>query len=421
MDPQEKNKTINPNNSNTNNNSGQSPLISPLRTFESDIANALKHSDASVVKVAIAEQEAQRKRAAEILSRENTSNGPIQRPQIPNIPKEIPIEKVEKTFIPNPAGVSVPPPGYAPAPKVSESQIPIEAFRVMPKPDQIQNNPKQNPYASSATPRFESKAEPDYSSDFSEDFSSPTKTFPWKNILLILLAIGFLGGGGYGLYYLYSNRPKADTPATLTEQINTIIPVSSNKKMVTASSTTSISKLLVDTLKEQSGSKGTLTNIYFRFSNDFRSGGSDISALNFISLVGLTNVPDALVRALRAPFMFGYYSGENRNEPFAIFQVDFFQGALASMIRYEQSMEQDFTPLFIPLADNSLATTTFNINATSFSDIIIKNKDVRVMKRRSGQTVLLYSFIDSKTLVITTSNASFEAIVDSINNQKFVR
>jgi hypothetical protein len=74
--------------------------------------------------------------------------------------------------------------------------------------------------------------------------------------------------------------------------------------------------------------------------------------------------------------------------------------------------------------DDLISTSTiasyFTIKGT-FSDKVIKNRDVREFKNTKGELLFLYSFINKETLLLTTSESSFIALVDRIEKDAYVR
>jgi hypothetical protein len=52
---------------------------------------------------------------------------------------------------------------------------------------------------------------------------------------------------------------------------------------------------------------------------------------------------------------------------------------------------------------------------------VVKNKDTRILRDSHGNTVLLYSFINKETLIITTNEATFNEIYDRLTVSSFKR
>ncbi len=83
------------------------------------------------------------------------------------------------------------------------------------------------------------------------------------------------------------------------------------------------------------------------------------------------------------------------------------------MIEWEKTMAQDLKQFL-------LLHTSANLSLP-FQDTIIKNKDVRELKDTDGTALLLYSFFDKNTLIITTREDSFKEIVSRLNTSSFTK
>jgi hypothetical protein len=122
-------------------------------------------------------------------------------------------------------------------------------------------------------------------------------------------------------------------------------------------------------------------------------------------------MPPSLVRSFGDEYMFGIYSFDT-NEPFIILTVDDYAIAYSGMLKWELDAGKDLATLFNIPTQNSSSTLVFK-------DETAKNKDMRVLKDSAGTPLVLYSFIDRKTLVITKNENVLSAIVGKflINKQ----
>ncbi len=112
------------------------------------------------------------------------------------------------------------------------------------------------------------------------------------------------------------------------------------------------------------------------------------------------DMPGQLLRTLNNEFFFGFHSFKTI-APFLIITTRFYDGAFLGMLEWEQFMLQDIAPLFlISPADQG-----------KFFDAVIKNIDVRFLKNTAGKAILMYSFIDRQTIIITTNADTFAEIV----------
>jgi len=124
-------------------------------------------------------------------------------------------------------------------------------------------------------------------------------------------------------------------------------------------------------------------------------------------------VPTSFIRALGGDLTLGVHIFDG-NEMLLIADVTSFENALSGMLSWERDMNNDLSPLFGPSIEIDQSTSTPFRNLI-FTDRVIKNKEVRVLKDAGGGEVLFYSFIDRETLVITTEEQTFIEILSRIS------
>jgi mRNA-degrading endonuclease RelE of RelBE toxin-antitoxin system len=125
-------------------------------------------------------------------------------------------------------------------------------------------------------------------------------------------------------------------------------------------------------------------------------------------------VPTSFLRSLQTSFMVGVHVFDG-NQPFIILNTSFYENAFVGMLEWERSIKEDLSPFFAEkeIAVNTLAqvATTTEIKVLTFNDLVLKNKDTRVLKNKNGDIVLIYSFIDKNTIVITTNEHTFSEVL----------
>ncbi len=122
------------------------------------------------------------------------------------------------------------------------------------------------------------------------------------------------------------------------------------------------------------------------------------------------SAPSSLVRSFYNKYMLGIYSYDT-NEVFLILSVNDYASSYSGMLKWEKDMPKDLVKIFS--VDQDFLTRTY-----SFSDLSIKNKDLRIIRDDAGKTIMLYSFIDKETLLITKNEKIFGAILARINISK---
>lgn len=147
-----------------------------------------------------------------------------------------------------------------------------------------------------------------------------------------------------------------------------------------------------------------------------------IDAQKLLSLLGPT-APQELLRTVeQAPYLFGAHVFDD-HQAFLILSVDSYEQAFAGMLGWEATMQGDLAPLFTRtprphIPEEKLATSTPVQAAisTGFTDTVVENHDARVVKNEYGDILLLWTFLDRSTLLITTNEYTLREIVSRLSN-----
>lgn len=139
------------------------------------------------------------------------------------------------------------------------------------------------------------------------------------------------------------------------------------------------------------------------------AGKEIVSAGTFLSTF-FTDAPDALKRSLDNNFMLGiYYDIAQKGHAFLVFKTNSFETSFAGMLSWEKTLPQD---LGLLLGSKE--------GTGGFKDVVMRNKDTRALLDRAREPVLLYSFIDRNTILITPNKETFGNILDILNQPKRV-
>ena len=155
------------------------------------------------------------------------------------------------------------------------------------------------------------------------------------------------------------------------------------------------------------------------------SGAGDttktISAGSFLEKLQ-SHAPDELTRSLSDNFLFGLHV-LNVPQPFLILKTGYYQNAFAGMIAWENDLENDLGPIFIPQESELYASTTAGLlqRRMKFEDLVVKNRDTRALRGANSKIIFLYSFPDKNTIVITTNADTLEKISASLLTGKLVQ
>ena len=142
-----------------------------------------------------------------------------------------------------------------------------------------------------------------------------------------------------------------------------------------------------------------------------------------VSLVGLNDfikrlrwsLPEELTRDLGDQFMIGSYAHENQNKLFFIFKIKEYEYARSWILKNEADF---ILKTFSPFRSEATINLFGEVKKDGFIDTAIKNKDLRVVKNQGGETLALYAFLDTKTLLVALDEATFSRVIDAFNTSR---
>lgn len=145
------------------------------------------------------------------------------------------------------------------------------------------------------------------------------------------------------------------------------------------------------------------------------------------ALIRLLNLgaPDILLRNVDVSSTVGVVSAGGSTNPFFILRVNSYERTFAGMLGWESRMPDDlalFYPAYPepapPVATTTASTTSSLVAAPvalsepqGFTDAIVSNIDVRVLKDGLGRTLVTYGYSDKETLIIARDEAAFTTLV----------
>jgi hypothetical protein len=153
------------------------------------------------------------------------------------------------------------------------------------------------------------------------------------------------------------------------------------------------------------------------------------------------SVPDSLVRVLDPDYALGLHAFDG-NQFFLILKDNFYESAYAGMLAWENNLQTEFDPLFhrkkivaaiqddaatstASSTDNNPSTTQDTLSSfdtqPTFTDMVIKNRDVRAVLDNRGQIVFLYTFADKNTIIITNNENTLKEVLDRLENAGIAR
>ncbi len=244
-----------------------------------------------------------------------------------------------------------------------------------------------------------------------ENFS-PTSA---KNKFFIIGSISLLVLGALILVYffVFANKTTVEK-VPVEEKVGTLVFANENKTFdVTDLAKDKVQTIIKNEIKNATIEEGQAINLFFIESTT--GGKKTVRGGDFIKKIGST-APGIFTRALTGEYMMGIYK-ETENEPFIIFQNNNFNNTYAGLLEWESTMVDDFFIMFsIPVGG-----TESYILTKGFQDTTLKNIDVRQLLSNTGETVLIYGFLDEETMVLTTTESAFTELYDRYTDSKIER
>jgi hypothetical protein len=233
------------------------------------------------------------------------------------------------------------------------------------------------------------------------EYQEEKHTSPGLYIALIAIVIIVLSGGWY-YWFNSSATPQGKIVAPKV----TIIGIVGFAKasIVTLDASSDPVTLIAAKISASTPSLGTVAAI------------APISSATATTMVPVSNVlanthiPNRLLRSLAPEYMIGSYEYDVQS-PFIILKNTFFQNAYAGMLEWENTLGADLVPL-INISDNTVSAA--DASRGTFSDGVISNVNVRVLKDAAGKVILAYAFADKDTVVITTNQTALKYLLNQI-------
>jgi len=236
--------------------------------------------------------------------------------------------------------------------------------------------------------------------------TNTSKTF------LVIGGVILIAAAIFGSYFLFQKKKEKEVSTPTTSNIETFIAYDGTAN-IDVTNVTNVNDLL-SIMEQGSGVDSSLIKALFltRKTNNI---SEVITSNNFLSLIG-TTAPGALLRSLSDKYLLGKYSNPNaineqdKSAMFLIFQTTDYTLAYASMLDWEKTMLKDLFVLFninIPASGNSLFEKPWK-------DIIINNKDARVLYGENGEGILYYVFVNKNNFVITSNIEALKEVISRL-------
>lgn len=248
-----------------------------------------------------------------------------------------------------------------------------------------------------------------------------------RNVVIIAISVSLFLIGGIGSWYAYSSYAAKNQVVVEQKQRD---PVQAEKITELApknSSGNDLASQLYLAIKNSTAPLGTVERL-IPISKDTitLADGTEktvpISTEQFFTQIK-SSMPDTLLRSLDPSFYFGLEAIHD-NQPFLILKTSSFDTTLAGMLRWEPMMIRDLQTIFLRPTDRvspPLYTIGGGNISYKFEDAILQNKEIRAVRDLQGNVVLLYVFLDTKTLMITSDETVLKDVSARLIKAQFVR
>lgn len=213
----------------------------------------------------------------------------------------------------------------------------------------------------------------------------------FRNIFLVIVSVALIGLGSFAIYSVFFTKNVVDRPVVIN-QPETLVAYDTYEA-VTADNTSNLLSQLNSLKSSLGGETGSVVYAH-----------TDINPEEFFNVL-TPSIPDSLLRTFDKPYTIGFYRDADTPVFFAAVTVDSFGQALSGMIFWESN-------IFRSLRD---IHSRGNVESRGiFGDVIIENKDTRRLLGTDEQALIVYGFIDNKTLIITENEAVFRGVANNI-------
>lgn len=220
-----------------------------------------------------------------------------------------------------------------------------------------------------------------------------------KTALVIACAILLIGSGASLFYIFFKKTVGEETLPTGQSGMALIFADREEKKVLETPDRRSFITLIEEIKKNTAETQKAVVET--RFFEKEVLGETRITTKRLWGILAV-RAPDSLQRSLDQTFAFGIHAAF-QNTPFFVFKTTFFESAFAGMLDWEREMEPDIGPLF--------SATYSPVGGQPFEDSIVRNKDTRTVRDKSGAVVFFYAFPDREHLIITTNEKTFSELL----------
>lgn len=224
-------------------------------------------------------------------------------------------------------------------------------------------------------------------------------------LIFLMLGLGALGGVYYVAVLQSAPGPSPVDSALVFAEQTVAFPLADDSSSL---------KTQLARARSSGGTLGSLLHIIpVTVQNDANGNTVQKPATisGFFEALGI-EPPENLMRALGDEFFLGIHTVD-KNAPIMVIQVVSYDRAFDGMLTWEKNMNGDLAPLFQPVARLVMGADGLQTERT-FSDLVMRNYDVRALKDDEGVIQMYYSFPTRDLLIIAESPYTFTEILSRL-------
>lgn len=241
------------------------------------------------------------------------------------------------------------------------------------------------------------------------------KSHKARSVVFAIVLLLFLGSAALGGVFFIAQQQAATTPVVDDDSL--VFAEKSVAFRLASTSPLTVRNTLAGARTGAGGTLGSITRIVpvIETGGPLDASGQPqyrpATTREFFRGIG-ARLSDEALRAMGDEFFFGIHTVD-KNAPVLVVPIASYDHAFAGMLEWEQDMNLDLSPIWMPLTTLTPGPDGIPLQR-AFTDVVMRNYDVRALKDDTGAIQLYYSFPTRDILVIGESPYSFTEILNRL-------
>lgn len=236
-----------------------------------------------------------------------------------------------------------------------------------------------------------------------------------SRVLMILFGLVLIALAIWGSYLLIKKKEANNvvTKEDITKGIQSLISYDSQSLIDTTNVTNTTD--LVQLISNESEKAIEQSKIKSLFLTKVEGGKGELTTTrDFLSMLKVT-APDSLIRSLEDSYMLGLHSdSKGETHPFMLFATKDYNQTYAGMLTWEKILLEDMFPVF----GINVSGENIDLLEKPWRDIILDNKDARILYDDEGNDLLYYLFINKSNFIIADNKDTIREVTTRILAKK---